>query len=208
MATRQEYYLGSRWVTVFAGDEKLTTALLDRLAHDAGSPPRKVRAIGCANVLDATTRGRRRERRTRSNHPASLTRLGLAGCGPARPVRSGKGIRFTAVPCRRRRMNALPVDHFPAGVLDHFPSGVPRASAVVSRSSSSTRSQPRFTAPSVAGWVKRHASSGKAAAPAARLSGRVPQTCVTHTISLAFQRLYPAFETSPNQVFSRRDNPA
>jgi DNA replication protein DnaC len=48
----------AEWVTVFAGDEKLTTALLDRLAHHA-------------TVL--TTKGksyRMRKRRTREEPPS------------------------------------------------------------------------------------------------------------------------------------------
>lgn len=44
----------AEWVTVFAGDEKLTTALLDRLAHHATSSPRKAKAIACGNVAVPT----------------------------------------------------------------------------------------------------------------------------------------------------------
>jgi IstB-like ATP binding protein len=39
----------AEWVTVFAGDEKLTTALLDRLAHHATVITTKGNTIGCAN---------------------------------------------------------------------------------------------------------------------------------------------------------------
>ena len=46
----------AEWVTVFAGDEKLTTALLDRLAHHATVLTTKARAIACASAGPARSR--------------------------------------------------------------------------------------------------------------------------------------------------------
>jgi DNA replication protein DnaC len=47
----------AEWVIVFAGDEKLTTALLDRLAHHARSRPREI-AFGCGSGAARASRAR------------------------------------------------------------------------------------------------------------------------------------------------------
>src|SRR5688500_14117285 len=101
----------AEWVTVFAGDEKLTTALLDRLAHHA-------------TVL--TTKGksyRMRKRRTREE-PSWARRDGSGYTAPPisavhggrSPAQAGSrcleehggGISCTVVASEPRRMNAPP----------------------------------------------------------------------------------------------------
>jgi DNA replication protein DnaC len=60
----------AEWVTVFAGDEKLTTALLDRLAHHAtvittkGKSYRMRTRTGCGNDAPTSRASLFRMRRT------------------------------------------------------------------------------------------------------------------------------------------------
>jgi hypothetical protein len=64
-----------------------------------------------------------------ASREVQLRRFLWALAGPGRLALSLKerkeGASFTVAASDRRRINALPVDHFPSGVLVQFPSGVP-----------------------------------------------------------------------------------
>ncbi len=81
----------AEWVTVFAGDEKLTTALLDCLAHHATVITTKGRAIGCVN--DAAP--------SRDARPLPGGALGLKSCRSPSPAAAGRRARYRRMtPCR------------------------------------------------------------------------------------------------------------
>jgi DNA replication protein DnaC len=63
----------AEWVTVFAGDEKLTTALLDRLAIMRLSSPPRARATACASAV-TPTRPRSQPRPRPRNRPRARHR--------------------------------------------------------------------------------------------------------------------------------------
>ena len=120
----------AEWVTVFAGDEKLTTALLDRLAHHAtvittkgksyrmrkrrdpeatttaAAPHEAARARG-ATIVTTTpygSRGKLTERVSHRSHRASRS------CLQRREKNKSAVVN-------RRRITAPQVAHFPSGVL-------------------------------------------------------------------------------------------
>lgn len=124
-------------VTVSAGHEKLTTALLDRFAHDA---------------TVHTTRGksyRMWKRRTPrgalvapARRPCSVGMFIRAVLGGRSPALAGSrciaehpegGANRALIAAEPHRMNAPRVDHFPSGVLDQLPSCLPMAGSPLGR---------------------------------------------------------------------------
>ena len=97
----------ARWVSVFAGDEKLTTALLDRLALTPRCSPRKGKAIACGSGAVE------RRRRNPLNHrcrirsvAAALVSPGARRPRPAHAVANKQGgVRSSGVVRKPRRMN-------------------------------------------------------------------------------------------------------
>lgn len=100
----------AEWVTVFAGDEKLTTALLDRLAHHATVLTTKGNSYRC----DSTPSPGRRSmpRRTR-------TRLPVAGALVRRPRQPEARPLVDLSDFQSAELS----DFRPALTLAHFPTG-------------------------------------------------------------------------------------
>jgi len=127
------------WVTVFAGDEKLTTALLDRLAHHAvvittkgkSYRMRKRRAgvprrDGDLWTVPAPWTGRTPAHRALDGHRPAVHNRPQA----LLPV-SRKENTSTKTSCRgvrQRRIDVLRVVYFPSDQLVYFPSGTSNSS--------------------------------------------------------------------------------
>jgi hypothetical protein len=100
----------AEWVTVFAGDEKLTTPLLDRLAHHASVITTK----GIPHAQTPRSTGGRMTDSTSSWHStrgASQSSVGARRPRPARAARKNtdQGVSFTVAKPEPRRMNRPPI---------------------------------------------------------------------------------------------------